>query len=65
MENPAKIHEGIVKVMDALKETGYIATWIGKEHTKDLRTIVRAEYPDARIEKLSGTETHFILVSIK
>jgi hypothetical protein len=65
MENPAKIHEGIIKVMDALKETGYIAVWIGKEHVKALRTIVRAEYPDARIEKLSGTETHYIFVSIK
>jgi|688.fasta_scaffold173441_2 hypothetical protein len=63
--NSGEITEGIVKVMNSLEEKGYTSVWMPKENVKTLRSLLEEKYPNFKMEKLSGTETQFIFVSIK
>jgi hypothetical protein len=51
--------------MNSLEEKGYTSVWMPKENVKTLRSLLEEKYPNFKMEKLSGTETQFIFVSIK
>lgn len=60
-----EIPEVVSKVMDSLDEKKFTSVWVSKENVKILRSLLEEKYPSFKIDKLSGSETQFISVSIK
>ena len=60
-----EIPEVVTKVIDSLKEKKFTSVWMSKENVKILRSLLEEKYTDFKIDKLSGSETQFISVSIK
>jgi hypothetical protein len=60
-----EIPEVVTKVIDSLEEKKFTSVWMSKENVKILRSLMEEKYTDFKIDKLSGSETQFISVSIK
>jgi hypothetical protein len=60
-----EIPEVVTKVIDSLEEKKFTSVWMSKENVKILRSLLEEKYTDFKIDKLSGSETQFISVSIK
>lgn len=60
-----EIPEVVSKVMDSIDEKKFTSVWMSKENVKILRSLLEEKYTSFKIDKLSGSETQFISVSIK
>lgn len=60
-----EIPESVSKVIDSLEEKKFISVWMSKENVKILKSVLEKKYTSFKIDKLSGSETQFISVSIK
>jgi len=60
-----EIPEVVSKVLDSLEEKKFTSVWMSKENVKILKSLLEKKYTDFKIDKLSGSETQFISVSIK
>jgi hypothetical protein len=60
-----EIPEVVSEVIDSLEEKKFTSVWMSKENVKILRSLLEEKYTDFKIDRLSGSETQFIFVSIK
>ena len=64
-KNNDQVPSDVTNVLNSLEEKGYTSVWMPKGNVKTLRSLLEEKYPNFKMEKLSGTETQFIFVSIK
>ena len=53
------------QILEKLKAQGYGVFWIPSEELLEIKRVIREQYTDVRISKISGKEVQSILIDVR